>query len=577
MLINFSFTDPKEASKPTRQRLEAVGKRQPGEYELFGTFAFLLRCTADLKALGYPAPVRNPSPPQEDISNLFEEDPEKEEETPQDPEPKKTKSTGSQKANKVKDDKTTVPQDSLKRQRKKAKDGQHSQSTKSSILKHLESSRRDKLEPNGEVPVTSDTNIVASKSGGIERIANDELLEHSDNLENTLVNESLLCSDATPAAVSTAPLDREFSSASQQESHATHQALSTTTKPLILAGMLGGPAHLAFEDRDSTHASDSRPPSPSHDGLDQLISDQLYNEASQAISSGPHDEPEGEISQKNLSSNLSRTRRALSLDQIESPNFEPLTPPCSAKKPHENFDAVQMLRERRASMRGHTDEIPSSFPESARQFPVRVTSNCPPSLDNTASELSDVSTEIADPEEIEAAVRNSQRTSIESPILGSRSFSSSFKVHAQSPLDPHIPAQQVRMHWQNPSPPFSFVSPSSPKVPEQVVCRPSSANGDQNGARLILPDPSLAPKLVENPNPMDPALKRKADVINSQENNEQGPRKTTVAPALRTTDELKRRREAAQARLAAAKQREAKIQQKKLEIEEIERENNEVC
>jgi hypothetical protein len=188
-----------------------------------------------------------------------------------------------------------------------------------------------------------------------------------------------------------------------------------------------------------------------------------------------------------------------------------------------------------------------------------------------------VSTEIADPEEIEAAVRNSQRTSIESPILGSRSFSSSFKVHAQSPLDPHIPAQQVRMHWQNPSPPFSFVSPSSPKVPEQVVCRPSSANGDQNGARLILPDPSLAPKLVENPNPMDPALKRKADVINSQENNEQGPRKTTVAPALRTTDELKRRREAAQARLAAAKQREAKIQQKKLEIEEIERENNEVC
>jgi len=103
-----------------------------------------------------------------------------------------------------------------------------------------------------------------------------------------------------------------------------------------------------------------------------------------------------------------------------------------------------------------------------------------------------------------------------------------------------------------------------------------STKEDQNGSQPILPDPNPAPKLVENPKSMDPALKRKADAINGQENKGQGPRKTTVAPDLRKIDEQKRKKEAAQARFEAAKRREVELQQMKLQIEEIERENNEV-
>jgi hypothetical protein len=214
-----------------------------------------------------------------------------------------------------------------------------------------------------------------------------------------------------------------------------------------------------------------------------------------------------------------------------------------------------------------------------------VTPNRPSSFSRASSELSDASTEIAEPEEIEAAVRDSRRTgddaihhTIESPILGDRSSSSSFKVDAQSEVNPQILVQQSRMNWLNQSNSSSISnSPSlTPKVSEQIVCQPLPTTGDQNGSQPIFPDPNPAPKLIENPKLMDPALKRKTDAINGQEDREQGPRKTTIAPALRKIDKQTRKKEAAQARVDAAKQREAELQQMRLQIEEIERENNEV-
>jgi hypothetical protein len=568
MLINFRLTDPKDAQKSTRLRLEAVAKRQAGEYELFGTLVFLLRCTADLNALGYPAPIRNPL---EDVSNLFEEEPEKEGKK-EDPKVKKTqKKTGSDKVKRVEEDKTVAAQDGPKKQ-KKAKDAPGPQQTIQGILSHMQSSKRHKAKMNGEVSTTSDKEPIISGNAGIEQRPHVELPEHFDGPENRSVNEAFPPSDATPAAIDTAHPDTEIGSASHikskevdEESHATLQARPIAKKLLVLAGMPGGPAHLAFEERDSTQASKSRPASPSHDGLEQLISDQLHNEASQALASGAHDEPDGTISQTHLSSRLGEPahpitarRCTLIFDQIESPNFEPLTPPASATKP-----------------------------AGSSTLQVLVTPNRPSSFSRASSELSDASTEIAEPEEIEAAVRNSQRTgddaihhTIESPILCDRSFLSSFKVDTQSEVNPQILVQQARMNWLNQSDSSSISnSPSlTPKVSdsEQIVCQPLSTNGDQNGSQPILPNPNPAPKLIENPNPMDPALKRKTDAINGQEDGEQGPRKTTVAPALRKTDEQKRKKEAAQARVDAAKQREAELQQMRLQIEEIERENNEV-
>jgi len=566
MLINFRLTDPKDAQKPTRLRLEAVAKRQAGEYELFGTFVFLLKCTADLNALGYPAPVRNPP---EDVSNLFEEEPEKEGKK-EDPKVKKTqKKTGSEKVKRAKEDKTVAAQDGPKKQ-KKAKDAPGPQQTIQGILSHMQSSKRHKPKMTGEVSATSEKEPIISGNASIEQTPGVELPEHSDGPENRPVNDTLPPSDATPAAIDTAHPDTKIGSVSHikskkvdEESHATRQASLIAKKPLVLAGMPGAPAHLAFEERESTQATDSRPQSPSHDGLEQLISDQLYNEASQALSSKPRDEPEGAISQNHVSSEpvkpispVTGRKRDLTFDHIESPNFEPLTPPASARKP-----------------------------AGSSTLQVLITPNRPSRFIRASSELSDASTEIAEPEEIEAAVRNSQRTgddathhTIKSPILGDRSFSSSFKVHAQNEVKPHILVQQARMHWLNQSTSSSISnSPSStPKVSEQIVCQPLSTNEDQNGSQPILPDPNLAPKLLENPKPMDPALKRKADAISGQENKEQGPRKTTISPALVKTKELKRNREAAQARFDAAKQREAELQQKILRIEEIERENNEV-
>jgi hypothetical protein len=567
MLINFRLTDPKDAQKSTRLRLEAVAKRQAGEYELFGTFVFLLRCTADLNALGYPAPVRNPP---EYVSNLFEAEPEKEEGKKEDPKVKKTqKKTSSEKVKRVKDGKTVAAQDGPKMQ-KEAKDAPGPQQTIQGILSHIQSSKRHTPKITGEVSTTSEKEPIISGNAGIEQTPGVKVPEHSDGPENRPVNETLRPSDATPAAVDTAHPDAEIGSASHikskevgEEPHATRQARPIAKKPLVLAGMPGGPAHLAFEERDSTQASESRLASPSHDGFEQLISDQLYNEASQALASGAHDEPDGTISQTHLSSKLGEpahpvtaTRYALTFDQIESPNFEPLTPPASARKPA-GSSALQVL----------------------------VTPNRPSNFIRASSELSDASTEIAEPEEIEAAVRNSQRTggdaihhTIESPVLGDRSFSSSFKEDAQSEVNPQILVQQARMNWLNQSNSSSISnSPSlTPKVSEQIVSQSLSTNGDQDGSQPILPDPNPAPKLIENPKPMDPALKRKTDAINCQEDREQGPRKTTVAPALRKTDEQKRKKEAAQARFDAAKQREDELQQMKLQIEEIERENNEV-
>jgi hypothetical protein len=566
MLINFRLTDPKDAQKSTRLRLEAVAKRQAGEYELFGTFVFLLRCTADLNALGYPAPIRN-SP--EDVSNLFEEEPEKEGKK-EDPKVNKTQNkTGSEKVKRVKEDKTVTAQDGPKKQ-KKAKDAPGPQQTIQGILSHMQSNKRHKPKMTGEVSATSEKEPIISGNAGIEQRPHVELPEHSDGPEKRSVNEAFPPSGATPAAIDTAHPDAEIGSASHikskeldEESHATRQARPIAKKPLVLAGMPGGPAHLAFEERDSTQASKSRPASPSHDGLEQLISDQLHNEASQALASGAHDEPDATIPQTHLSSKLGEpahpitaTRCALTFDQIESPNFEPLTPPASARKP-----------------------------AGSSTLQVLVTPNRPSSFSRASSELSDASTEIAEPEEIEAAVRNSQRTgddaihhTIESPILGDRSSSSSFKVDAQSEVNPQILVQQSRMNWLNQSNSSSISnSPSlTPKVSEQIVCQPLPTTGDQNGSQPIFPDPNPAPKLIENPKLMDPALKRKTDAINGQEDREQGPRKTTIAPALRKIDKQKRKKEAAQARVDAAKQREAELQQMRLQIEEIERENNEV-
>jgi hypothetical protein len=568
MLINFRLTDPKDAQKSTRLRLEAVAKRQAGEYELFGTFVFLLRCTADLTALGYPAPIRNPPPPQEDVASLFEEEPEKEGKK-EDPKMKKTqKKTGLEKVKRVKEDKTVAAQDDPKKQ-KKAKDAPGPQQTIQGILNHMQSSKRHKPKMTGEVSATSEKEPIVSGDTGIEQ-PHVELPEHPDGAENRPINETLAPNDATAAAIATAHPDAEIGSASHikskevdEESHTTRQACPIAKKPLVLAGMPGAPAHLAFKERESTQGSESRPASPSHDGLEQLISDQLYNEASQALSSKPHDEPEGAISQNHVSSEpvqpispVTGRNRDLTFDQIESPNFEPLTPPASARKP-----------------------------AGSSTFKVLITPNRPSSFIRASSELSDASTEIAEPEEIEAAVRNCQRAgddathhTIESPILGDRSFLRSFKVDSQSEVNPQILVQQARMNWLNQSNSSSISNSPflTPKVSEQIVSQPLSTNGDQNGSQAILPDPNPVPKLIENPKPTDPALKRKADAINGQEDREQGPRKTTVAPALRKTDEQKRKKEAAQARFDAAKQREVELQQMKLQIEEIERENNEV-
>jgi hypothetical protein len=565
MLINFRFTDPKDAQKSTRLRLEAVAKRQPGEYELFGTFVFLLRCTADLTALGYPAPVRSPPLPQKDVSSLFGEEPQKEEGTKEDPKAKKTqKKTGPEKIKKVKENKTVAAQDGPIK-KKKVKDAAGPQQTIQGILSHMQSSKGHKPKMTGEVSTTSEKEPkISSSGGGIEQTPNIQLPEPLDSPESTVVNEK-------PVSTDTADLDTEISSATHikskevdEESHATCQARPIAKKPLVLAGMAGGPAHLAFEERGSTQATESRPASPSHDGLEQLISDQLYSEASQALSPKPHDEPEGAISQDHVSSEpvdpispVTGRKHDLTFDQIESPNFEPLTPPASARKP-----------------------------AGSSTLQVLITPNRPSSFVRASSELSDASTEIAEPEDIDAAVRNCQRAGdddaahhiIESPILGDRSFSSSFKVDAQSEVNPQVLVQQARMNWLNQSNSSSVSNspPSTPKVSQLIICQPSSTNGDQNCSQPILPDPNPAPKLMENRKSMDPALKRKADAINGQENKEQGPRKTTVPPALRKTDEQKRKKEVAQARFEAAKQREVELQQMKLQIEEIERENNEV-
>jgi hypothetical protein len=569
MLINFRLTDPKDVQKSTRLRLEAVPKRQPGEYELFGTFVFLLRCTADLTALGYPAPVRNPPPPQEDVSSLFGEEPEKEEGKKEDPKVKKTqKKTGPEKIKKVKENKTVAVKDDPI-QKKKSKDAPGPQQSIQGILNHMQSSKGHNPKMTGEVSATSEKEPIISGNKGVGQ-PHVELPEHSDRPEKRPVNEALSPSDGTPVAIGTTHPGVEIGPASlikskevDDESNITRQVRPIAKKPLVLAGMPGGPAHLAFLERDSTQASESRHASPSHDGLEQLISDQLYNEASQALVSGAHDEPEGAIFQNHVSSEpvepispVTSRKSELTFDHIESPNFEPLTPPASARK-QAGFSTIQVL----------------------------VTPNRPSSFIRASSELSDASTEIAEPEEIEAAVRSSQCISdgaahhtIESPILGERSLSSSFKEDAQSEVNPQILVQQARMSWliQSNSSSISNSPSLTPKVSEQIVSEPLSTNGDQNGSQPILPDPNPAPKLIENPKPMEPTLKRNADAINGQENKKQGPRKTAVAPALRKTDEQKRKKEAAQARFEAAKQREAELQQMKLQIEEIERENNEV-
>ena len=200
MLRNFRFTDPKDTQKSTRVRFEAVPKRQPGEYEIFGTFTFLLRSTADLTALGYSIPIRNPPLPQEDVPGLFGEEPEKEEGQKEDSKAKKTqKKTGSEKIKRVKENKNVAVQDGPIK-KKKANDTSSPQQTIKGILSQMQFSKTYKPNMRGEVSATSEKESIFSTSKGVGQ-PHIELAEHSDYREKIPVNETFSPGDETLVAI----------------------------------------------------------------------------------------------------------------------------------------------------------------------------------------------------------------------------------------------------------------------------------------------------------------------------------------------------------------------------------------
>jgi hypothetical protein len=564
--FSISFIDSTKLGKKQKDKMDEIHKRKPEKYYLYATFVFSLQSSRNLTALGFKdVPTYTPTPPAA--------------------KPPKAKRESKKKSQAELDEEDELEDDGA------SADEETKLKIKVQPRSEAETKKSKAAVPNfGPPPTASDivnsllppkSKAMSNKDAGkspsfssLEMFSNMPSIV-SQGPQNQQVGEVLASSAVLPTALS---IDETGNEDETMPRVADNNYSATTQKSAILHGEIGGPAHQAFLARSDTQEDDSQfqsqidPSEMIHETIETAVECTTALSAFEAI----NEETQG------MEGVEARNTSPLS----ESPEFQPLTPPVSAKKFLPKNDSELMLAQRllnisptptnqsqpiqlekqmqttfsQASTLSTQDKLSQSFSvgqERAVDFGKMIKDLEELSRESgvvrPSSPALSESTEVADPMEILESVRNSQRDhhynqsyqsfsshdientgyhTISSPILGS---AKRILEDVSTPdLKTRNLGEQDRESWQqkSPTPARSFSFPQTEK--------------------------------------------RKADAITDRDILETDqPRKTALAPSMGRSS-LEEKMAVAKAKLAAATERNRKLEEERQAALLVKKKNDEV-
>jgi hypothetical protein len=531
--------------------MDEIHKRKPRDYTLFAILIFCLQSTDNLATLGFEnVPIYTPVPPPA--------------KAPRAKKGPKAKKSQVDENDELEDDGASVVEGEERKKEKKVPetslcDNESEEEGRWVLKSKIESQL--KSEPKPKTPKTP--LITFEPQPNVRGIINSLLLP-KPRPESKEAGKSLSCSplqmfSSLPAVGSQSSLKKHINgeaSASNSNSMADFRTIDNTSVPrapqengvgediepnptdeilsankqkgLVLHGEVGGPARRAFLARGNT---------PEIESLPQVNPTKLITETTEIVT-------------ENIFTAINRNKARVTSPIHESPEFEPLTPPVSAKKPLPERNNLEFAH-RLTSGQTHTLPLEQHIPiylnklstfsqataaltqDKSSHLEVPGVQEPPVNIEKIIKDLKVLSreselarasspalseaTEVADPMEIMESVKNSQRVSY-----------GSYEVQYD-----YAPSRQNDFHREG----------EEPATPTSSFSFPQSE-------------------------------KRKAEAMAGRSEYEE-PRKTTVAPSMGKTS-LEEKMIKAKAKLAAATERNRKLEEERQAAMVIKKENDEV-
>lgn len=659
--------------------MDEIHKRKPKDYSLVATFVFCLQSTTNLTALGFedvptytpiPPPAKPPRAKKAPRAKKFEVDGDADDEDkPEDdgssiievaeeglpviskskPESKpksEPKPSASESKPKSKP-KAPLPDYGIPKTAMEIVDGLSKSKTKAKSEKtNSENGGSYSKKETGKSLNFSRSEMFSTENGvttGDSESFREQVAEEAPASATSLAKESeSVGSDEIPnssitLAESVLLEDENITEGYHVEAKVEeYDNLSTATprKGSVLHGEKGNPAHRAFLARADTQETESRAESQADPSETMLVEDPT-KEQSASLPSEPN--PETLTRQASevldlMDSGLVKT--VVHEDLVDSPEYEPLTPPASAKKPVPQRDLETIIADRlivvaqtlspdqlsqssqplsqatTASIQGelHHSGVPS-VNNRAHPFnqTIKVLDDSPMQASRfirASSPAFSEATEVADPMEIMESVRNSQRSSnsshefqyqysenlsfhpgdesktayhtIASPIL--ESMKTTTEDVSMLDIKSTDVREQVRESWKHksptPTPTSSFTSPQTPNQNRGQHKHSQSFDEPRPLTKSQMEKPSL---LSMSKIQSAPAEKRKADAISgTKEVETEESRKTAIAPAGRKTESIEEKRLAAEAAIAALEEEQRQLEEEWNAALVIKKKNDEV-
>lgn len=545
--------------------MDEIHKRKPEEYFLYATFVFSLQSSRNLTALGFKdVPTYTPPPPAAKPPKAKRES--------------KKKSQAELDEYELEDDGASADEETESKTKVPPKSEPETKKSKAPV-------------PNfGPPPTASDIvnsllppkpKAMSDKNAGNSlNFSPSEMFSNmpsivSQSPQNQQVEEVPASSAVVPTALATDETENEDEITPKV---AENNYSATTQKGTILHGEIGGPAHQAFLERSDTQEANSQiqsqidPGEMTHETIETTAECATALSAFEAI----NDETQGMEGVEVLA-----TPRL-----SESPEFEPLTPPVSAKKLLPENDVELMITQRllntspapihqpqpiqlekkkqatfsRASTLSNQDKLSQSFDvgqEPAVDFGKMIKDLEELSRESGVARASSPAlseaTEVADPMEIMESVRNSQRG-----YHYNQSYQSS-SSHDIENTGYHTIASPLLGSAKR-----IVEDVSTPDFKTEYVCEQARESWQHNS-----PTPARSFSFLQ-------PEKRKADAITGREILETDqPRKTALAPFVGRSS-LEEKMAVAKAKLAAATERNRKLEEERQAALLVKKKNDEV-
>jgi hypothetical protein len=659
--------------------MDEIHKRKPKDYSLVATFVFFLQSTTNLTALGFedvptytpiPPPAKPPRVKKAPKAKKFEVDGDADDED-------KPEDDGASIIEVAEEERPVVskpkPESTLKSEPKRsASESKQKSKPKAPLpdygipktaIEIVDRLSKSKTKAKSEKTDSENGGSYSKKETGKSLNFSRSEMFSTENGVTTGDSESLREPVAEEAPASATSLAKESESATSDEipnSSTTpaepilledenltegyhvearveeYDNLSTATlrKGLVLHGEKGNPAHRAFLVRADTQETESHIESQADPSETMLVENNPIKEQSASLPSEPNPETLTRQASEGLvlmGSGLVKT--VVHEDLVDSPEYEPLTPPVSAKKPVPDRDLGTIIANRpivvaqtlspdqlsqfsqpfsqatTASIQGesHQSGVPS-VNNQAHPFnqTIKVLDDSPMQASRfirASSPAFSEATEVADPMEIIESVRNSRRSSnsshefqfqypenlsfhpgdesknayhtIASPILGSMKTTENLSMLDIKSTDIREHARESWKHKSStPTPTSSFTCPQTPN--QNRGQHKHSQSFDE--PRPLTKSQMEKPRLLSMSKIQSAAAeKRKADAISeTKEAKTEEPRKTTIAPAGRKTDSIEEKRLAAEAVIAALEEEQRQLEEEWNAALVIKKKNDEV-